>query len=371
MNILTICYEYPPLGGGGAPVCEGLCESLVKLGHNVDVVTSMHKNLAANEHRKGVRIFRTRCIRRHSHYTTTAEMATGLYPAYRKALELSQTNKYDLLHCHFIVPSGLVSSALSRKTGIPYLITVHGSDVPGYNPDRFSLAHKMIKPVWRYVIGGCKTSVTPSSYLESLLKNSAANARTDIIPNGWTIPRERSSLKRNRILMVSRMFKRKGVDILIDAVASIDSKWELVIAGDGPYLQTAIERAQKKKISATFLGHVNKKDLPELYRSAKIFAFPSIRENFPVVLLEAMAEGCAIVTTKGSGCSEVVGDAALLVQPGNLIELRSAITRLIDNETLMEDLGRRSYKQSLKFSWTTIAKRYESLYHRILDPQSA
>jgi len=366
MNILTICYEYPPLGGGGSPVCEGLCESLVTRGHHVDLVTSQFADLPVEEQRNGVNIHRTRCLRRHVHYTTTLEMLSGILPAMHKAVELSGNTAYDLVHCHFIVPSGLVSYLLATKTGLPYLITVHGSDVPGYNPDRFGLAHRLIRPVWKRIVRSSRSIVTPTTYMGNLLKTHADPREMEVIPNGIHLPERGPAQPKNRIMMVSRIFERKGVDVLLRAYAELDTDWELVIAGDGPYLKAAKALAGKLGVTVHFLGHVDKTQLPALYESARIFVLPSSRENFPVVLLEALKGGCAIITTKGSGCSEVVGEAGLLVEPGSARDLANALAGLLADEQRIETLRQQSLQHIREFSWERIAARYEEHYRRIL-----
>ena len=140
MNILCMTYEYPPVGGGGANVAHPLAATLVSRGHTVDVVTSGMRDLPARETMDGVNVHRVRCVRRHRHFTTTAELMTYVWPAYRKALELTKAKQFDLNHTHFAIPTGLASWLLYKKTGLPYVTTIHGSDVPGYNPDRFQIA---------------------------------------------------------------------------------------------------------------------------------------------------------------------------------------------------------------------------------------
>ena len=80
MNILCLSYEYPPLGGGGSVVCHGLANSLVKLGHRVDVVTSHFKDLAWFEEQGGVNVHRVKCTRRNLWCTNTLELMTLLRP---------------------------------------------------------------------------------------------------------------------------------------------------------------------------------------------------------------------------------------------------------------------------------------------------
>lgn len=312
MKVLTICYEYPPLGGGGAPVCEGLCESLVNKGHHVDVVTSLAADLPAEERRNGVTIYRTCCLRRHLHYTTAFELLTGILPALQKAVE------------------------------------------------RF-------RYLWKRIVNTSRSIVTPTSYLATLLNNYREKQQLEIIPNGIYLPENSPVRPGNRILMVSRIFQRKGVDILLQAFADLDTDWELVIAGDGPFLETAKNLAAELGIAVQFLGHVDKAQLPALYQSARIFVLPSSHENFPVVLLEALAAGCAIISTSGSGCPEVVGEAGILVEPGSPQALSRALAGLLADEQRLETLRHESLQRIEKFSWQNVAARYEAHYQRVLE----
>ncbi len=97
-----------------------------------------------------------------------------------------------------------------------------------------------------------------------------------------------------------------------------------------------------------------------------MFVFPSEVENFPVVLLEAMSAGLAIITTRGTGCEEVVGRAALLVTPRDSDAIWSAIRRLANDPDLAGTLGTAARKRLVAhFSWQTVAERYHDLYRQL------
>src|SRR5690606_35395901 len=135
-------------------VASSLNAMLVTHGYTVDVVTSALRGLPEFEIADGVQIHRAPCWRRYRHYTTAAELATTLLPAYETASRLISRHAPDLIHAHFVLPSGIVARALARKFGIPYVLTAHGSDIPGYNPDRFNLLHKLLTPLWRRIVLG-------------------------------------------------------------------------------------------------------------------------------------------------------------------------------------------------------------------------
>ena len=109
-----------------------LAEALARRGHEVDVVTAGMRGLPSFEQQNGVRIHRVGGIRRRPHYSTAAEQLSQLIPTYRKTMELVRGREFDLLHCHFVVPGGAVGYLVAQRTGLPYVVTAHGSDVPGW-----------------------------------------------------------------------------------------------------------------------------------------------------------------------------------------------------------------------------------------------
>jgi glycosyltransferase involved in cell wall biosynthesis len=371
VRILSVCYEYPPVGGGGATVAAALNGQLVAQGHEVDVVTSAMKGLAASERVNGVGVHRAACWRRHRHFTTAPELATTLLPAYSLANALVRRQMPDVIHAHFALPSGVIARLVAQKYGIPYVLTAHGSDIPGYNPDRFELLHRLLAPVWRAVMRDAAAVVSPSHFLADLIHKSI-KLPVDVIPNGFTPdatgepslaspPRP----KRNLVLVVARLFPRKGVQHFIDSVASLGTDWDLVIAGDGPYLPELRVRAAAAKASVRFAGFLPKTELRALYEEARILVFPSIRENFPMVLLEGMDTGCAVITTDAEGCAEVVGDAGVVIEKGKSAPLRAALVELMNNPARCEELSALAMARVEHFRWSRIAAQYQDVFANV------
>ena len=140
MKILMLNHEFPPVGGGASPVTFALCRQLVKMGNDVDVVTMHYDKLPRFEQVEGFGIYRTPAIRKRPNICYTHELATYVPGALFKTLRLSRQKRYDVIHCHFIVPGAPLGWLVSAFSGTPLIITCHGSDVPGRNPDRFESA---------------------------------------------------------------------------------------------------------------------------------------------------------------------------------------------------------------------------------------
>jgi glycosyltransferase involved in cell wall biosynthesis len=361
VKILSLTYEYPPIGGGGSIVAAEVNQELVRLGDEVNVLTSAMTGLPTEETVEGVPVHRTACIRRHRHFTTGPELLTTLAPAYRRGVQLMREFRPDVIHTHFILPSGALALALSSRFNVPYVLTAHGSDVPGYNPDRFGLMHWMLKPAWRRIVANAASVTSPSRYLADLLRRQGCEAPISVVPNGHRPHSSLGETRRNRVLVVARMFPRKGIQHFIDAVAGAGGDWEFVIAGDGPFRAQLEAQARAVAPNVQFVGFVNRETLRALYESSKIFVFPSIQENFPMVLLEAMDAGCAIVTTNAEGCAEVVGEAGLVVPIGEPQGIRAALDRLMGDPRLVQDLAARARERAALLTWPNIVGRYREV----------
>ena len=358
-------YEYPPLGGGASPITGALAQHLAAAEHDVDVVTMEFHGLPRHEEHGRLRVYRVASVRRSQVRAVTREMLSYLPSALERSLSLIRQHRYDVIHSHFVVPTSIVAALLRRLCGLPSVITIHGSDVPGYNPDRFKLGHRVMAPVWRGLVRDADAIISPSVYLRDLLTARCA-VPVDVIPYGFTPPLPLGLPRRKRILFASRLFPRKGAQFLLDALAGLPlDDWEVVVAGDGPMLPELQAQAAGLGLPLAFPGFVKGAALEELYATSPIFVFPSLRDNFPVVLLEALSAGCAVITSDAGGMPEVVGDAGLLVPPGDVEAIRAALRRLMADAALREELGARARARMECFSWDTILVRHVALYERV------
>jgi glycosyltransferase involved in cell wall biosynthesis len=361
MRILSLTYEYPPIGGGGGVVAAALNAALAAEGHHVDVVTSFMPELAPEEDVDGVHVHRAPCWRRHRHYSTAPELATTLWPAYSLANRLVLRQPPDVIHAHFALPTGIVARALALKHDIPYVLTAHGSDIPGYNPDRFELLHTLLAPLWRKVMRDASAVTSPSRFLSGLIHRHL-DVPVQIVPNGYYPGTTLGFPKRKLVLVVARLFPRKGVQHFIDAAAALGGDWELIVAGDGPYRGELQERATRAGAKVRFVGFLGRAELRGLYEQARIFVFPSIRENFPMVLLEAMDAGCAVITTDAEGCAEVVGDAGVVIGKSDSTALRTAMLALMSDEQRCETLSQLAMARALQFRWPRICTQFSDAF---------
>ena len=170
MRILMLNYEFPPLGGGASPVTYEIAKGYAHLGHKVDVVTMGYKGLSKYQKSDKINIYRIPCIRWKKEISSPFEHLTFILSAAIFFGKHLTKTRYDINHTQFILPTGVISLWLKKRYGLPYIITSHGSDVPGYNPDRFRLLHNFTKPLLVTICNNALILTTPSSYLAGLIK---------------------------------------------------------------------------------------------------------------------------------------------------------------------------------------------------------
>lgn len=364
-----LCYEFPPIGGGGAKVVDGLTKALSTTNHEIHLVTMRYRGLPPYEVRKNLHIHRVKCVRLSQSICTFPEMITYVISGFFYTLKLNKHHKFELNHTHFIFPDGILAFLLNKIIGLKYIITAHGSDVPGYNPNRFKIFHKILRPLWKKIVNSSQQMIFPSNNLFKLFQKIENKKTGIIIPNGISLEKFSPTVsKQNKILVVSRIFERKGIQYVLKALEGLNHNYAINIVGDGPYLNFLKKIANELKIDIMFLGFIDNDsvELKSLFEESKIFIFTSESENFPIVLLEAMVAGMAIITTKGTGCEEVVGDAAILVEPKNAEEIKQALKKLLSNPELCSNLQQASRRRVEEFfSWDSVAKKYTDIYSSI------
>jgi glycosyltransferase involved in cell wall biosynthesis len=187
--------------------------------------------------------------------------------------------------------------------------------------------------------------------------------RVTVIYNGPFVtpkaPREDFGSK--KILIVSDISPRKNHIRLIKAFERVQershSHLELVVAG---HTRTAIPELEymlrdvarrRESFKITMMGYVPDSELLSLYAKADVFVYPSLYEGFGLPVLEAMACGCPVITSNVSSLPEVVGDAALLVDPCDVEALAQAMLIVLEDDELKKEMSKKSIAQAQKFSW--------------------
>lgn len=106
-----------------------------------------------------------------------------------------------------------------------------------------------------------------------------------------------------------------------------------------------------------FTGKISDDELATIYKGAALLFFPSLYEGFGLPVIEAMACGTPVITSNSTSLCEIAGDAALLVDPQNIDEMAASLEKMVDSESLVEELRRRGFSQANQFSWEKTTDR--------------
>ena len=388
MRILVLNYEYPPLGGGAAVATAALAQGLVQRGVQVDVVTagagsSAERRASSSscdsiEH-SGLTVYRVRSRRTGVHEAGMADAATYLVAALPVIRRLLRANAYNAVHVFFSLPTGALLPFLDLR-GTPVVVSLRGSDVPGYDPHNHGLqvAHRLLAPLTRWIWRRADRVVAVCESLGQLALHTCSDLRYSVVPNGVDLtlfhPREPIGLrpvKAIRCLAVARLIERKGLGDLIRAMALLErGRFQLEIVGGGA--DEALLRSLAVDLGVAedihFAGPLQRSEVARRYRSADLFTLPSSAEAFGNVFAEALASGLPIVGSSVGGIPDLVehGTNGLLVQPGDIKALAGAIRYLADDPELRRDMAQRNRaKAEASLEWSQVTRRYLSTYEAI------
>ena len=207
---------------------------------------------------------------------------------------------------------------------------------------------------------------------ERFLRGHATEADRDLIAQRYLV-------NYPFILYAGAIRPHKNVVRIIEAFSALKSELQkedeypdlkLIIIGDDlsshPRLRRTVVRSAVQN-DVRFLGFVPIEVLRIFYDVAKVFVFPSLYEGFGLPPLEAMAHGTPVVTANTSSLPEVAGNAALLVNPENVFEIRRGLHRALLDPVLRARMKQRGYEQAQRFSWTTSVSRILEIYREVAE----
>ena len=178
--------------------------------------------------------------------------------------------------------------------------------------------------------------------------------------------RARYNLTRPFVLSVGTIEPRKNIDGLLDAFealpAALREEFDLVIAGPLGWASGATAERVKR---VRYLGYVAEPDLAPLTAAATVFAYPSLYEGFGFPVAQAMAAGVPVITSNISSLPEIAGDAALLVDPRSLAELRDGLARLLLSPDLRAELASRGGARAAAFRWDICAEKSIQFFREV------
>jgi len=387
MRILMLSWEYPPrIIGGISRVVYDLAQNLGKLGNDVHVLTCWEPGTKESEIDDYVTVHRVHVYNNSSNNFVEWVMQLN-FAMIEYAINLIQNYEFDIIHAHdWLVAYG--ARVLKKSYHIPMITTIHATEY-GRNNGIYTEMQRTISNVERWLINESDRIIVNSNYMrDELISIFNINiSKISIISNGVDLEmfdgidfngafRENYAAKNEKIVFfVGRLVNEKGVQVLLNAVPKIMSKFndvKFVIAGKGPCLNNLIELGQKLNIknSVYFTGFVSEEVLLKLYKCSDIAVFPSTYEPFGIVALEGMIAGIPVVVSDTGGLGEIVThkEDGMKFYCGNSNSLADCVIELLKDEGLSNKIRNVALQKVHRlYNWNNITEMILKEYKFVIS----
>ena len=279
---------------------------------------------------------------------------------------------FDIVQFHAVGSAPL--SVLPRLVGKTTIVSVRGLDWQRAKWGRFA-KWVLRAGEWSSVRAPTATVVVSETLRQFFLDVHGRDSHT--IPNALVMGTEKPIQriaeygleKDGFVLFAGRISPEKGVHTLLEAMRHLPRHKKLVLAGGSSYSDSYIEELRQSAWDdVLFLGQVDHATVEELYSNCYAFILPSSIEGLSIALLEALSFGTCIVTTGIPENLEVVGDSALVVEPGNVESLRGVLGRILESPELVERYRRLASEQAQRRpDWDEVTRMTEDFYYQVLD----
>lgn len=401
MRIAVLAHSFPRFPGDThGPFVMRLSEELARRGHEVTALVPWDRELRGlPESPLEVESFRyawppglhllgySRTLERDRGMKSLAWALSPLYFLFaERALDrLVRRRGIELIHAHWILPNGFVAARVARRHGIPCVATLHGTDV--FMAERAPF----LRAMGRRALEGAALVTSCSADLRGRLLELGGGEATKVVlvPNGTdpapAIAAETTASLRAKlgvdapstlIVAIGRLVDKKGFDVLVEALPALTRSRpgvRLVIGGGGPLAEVLRRRAAELGVAdrLQLTGALSHPEVLALLASADVVAMPSVRDDrgnvdgLPIVVLEAMAAGKALVASDIAGIPLAVeqAESGLLVPDRDPAALALALGQLVDDRELASRLGAAARARVLaELTWPRIAARHEELW---------
>ncbi len=272
---------------------------------------------------------------------------------------------FDIIHLHEPIVPGPTVTALLLKLA-PTVGTFHAAGD--------STSYRVLNKTARWAAEHLTTRVAVSDSAKELAHRYLGGEYTTLF-NGIELQRyQKPHVDREAsptIFFCGRYEPRKGLEVLLQAMSHIPADVKLWIASDGLGIDD-LQNTYGADSRIKWLGRISEEDKLDRLARCSVFCAPSLRgESFGIVLLEAMAAGAPLVASNISGYNNVTSSErnALLVEPGNPVELARCIMRTFKEPELRKSLVTGGYERATDFSMERLAEQYLSIYRKLLSDE--
>ncbi len=386
MRALFLTHNFPRhVGDPVGSFVLRLAVSLKAHGIDVEVVAPIAPDSPPEEVIEGIRVTRFRYAPRsletlaysgtmsaqvRQSWTARLAMVGFLASGYRTAMRRIAESPVDVVHAHWWFPGGLIARAVRARTGIPYVVTMHGSDV------RLARGAFGGGALFRTVAHGAAALTTVSSWLARQVERLDPDARPVVAPrpvvSALFHPGE--GRQADRLLFVGKLTEQKGLHHLLRALSDMTHRATVDVVGAGRVDDTGVRAlAAELKVEDRITWHplLTQQALADLYRRAAIHVIPAIDEGLGLTAVESLLCETPVVAFDSGGLPDIVipEKTGFLVPPRNAEALASALDRLVGDPVLRERLGREGRQFALtQFGPDAVAQRYAQLLRAAATP---
>jgi glycosyltransferase involved in cell wall biosynthesis len=376
MKILMLNYEFPPIGGGAGQAHLTILKQYARRNDlTVDVLVSSPKPCFSVEKlSNNVTIYKVGVHKKNLHYWRKIEVVEWVAKARRPYRRLIEENQYDLVHAFFGLPTGWLCYRTAER--LSYIISLRGSDVPGEHA-RLQLEYKVLGPLLKRIWTRASGLVACSEGLKKRALEFLPTVNIDVINNGIELdrfhPAEHNELSKElKLVTVGRLSATKRVELLIETVKILSKKGRnvrLTIAGGGGMFEKLQRLIEQKRLSniINLTGRIEAEQMPDIYRQHNIFVSASMQEGMSNAMLEAMASGLPIVTTRCEGVEELITDNGIVVENETAEALAEGINSLAENQRGYKMMCAAARRRAGEFGWDRVAEQYLQIYRRISE----
>jgi len=372
-------YEFPPIGGGAGKAHLSQLNEYTKTNElKIDVLTAAPKpGFTKEQLSDNITIYKVGLHKKNLHFWRKIEVLEWLFKAQHHYRKMLRENNYDLVHAFFGFPTGWLCYRSANK--LPYIISLRGSDVPGKHA-RLKLDYKILAPVFKAIWKKASTLIACSQGLKDRALQFMPSATIDVITNGIDLnmfhPAQNDKAQQElKLLTVGRLSVTKRFEILIDTVEILHKAGRnvhLTIAGGGAMLNRLKQIVSQKNLTDIIdvKGRIESDLMPDLYRQNDIFVSASMQEGMSNAMLEAMASGLPIITTRCEGVDELIADNGIVVEQARPDAIADEIQKLADDKNGYDLMCKAARKKVEQFGWAHIAEQYLRYYKNIANRYS-
>ena len=374
MRILVLNHEFPPIGGGGGRAAEDICRGLAGRGHDVLVLTSHLKGLSHQETRDGYQIVRISSLRTQPYRAGLLTMAAYVLAGFWAGYRFIRLFRPDVIHVHFAVPAGALAWMLSRLSGVPYVLTVHLGDVPGGVTEKTGGWFRWVYPFTRVIWRDASHIAAVSEFTRGLALQKY-DEEIQVIPNGVDVtalrPEHICLNDPPRIVFAGRFMPQKDPLQVVRTLNELrELPWQCVMIGDGPLLPDVKRAVEEFGLNERFqfTGWVGGKEVLNWFDQSDILFMPSLSEGLPVVGVEALAKGLAIVASQVGGFVDLVesNKNGYLIPQGEASQFSMRLRELLTDEDRLLSFRNASLEKAKWFDINQIVEQYEQIFQTVI-----